>query len=142
MAGIFKIRPTLEQLNERFDHTLAEVLGMRITELGDDYIKATMPVDRRTHQPLGLLHGGASAALAETIGSIASLLCIDTPNTYPVGIEINANHLTSVTSGLVTATARPFKLGRTIHVWSIEIRDEKDTLICVSRLTVMCITKS
>ncbi|MDZ4709481.1 MAG: hotdog fold thioesterase [Saprospiraceae bacterium] len=142
MPEIFKFRPTLEQLNDRFENTLGEVLGIQIIALGEDSITATMPVDRRTHQPLGLLHGGASAALAETLGSIASLLCIDQPNTYPVGIEINANHLTSVSSGFVTATARPFKIGRTLHVWNIEIRNEKEELICISRLTVMLITKS
>lgn len=142
MPEIFKIRPTLEQLNDRFENTMPAHLGIRIVALGDDFLTATMPVDHRTHQPMGLLHGGASAALAETVGSLASILCIDKPNTYPVGIEINANHLTAATSGTVTATAKPVKLGRSIHVWSIEIRNEKEELICISRLTVMLITKS
>ncbi len=137
----FKYIPTIEQLNDRTEHTLAVSLGIRITEIGDHWIKATMPVDHRTHQPMGLLHGGASVALAETLGSIGSLLYIDTPNTYPVGLEINANHLRSVSTGIVTGTATPVKIGRTIHVWSIEIRDETNELVCTSRLTVMLVTK-
>lgn len=137
----FKYIPTIEQLNDRTEHTLAVSLGIRITEIGDHWIKATMPVDHRTHQPMGLLHGGASVALAETLGSIGSLLYIDTPNTYPVGLEINANHLRSVSTGIVTGTATPVKIGRTIHVWSIEIRDETNELVCASRLTVMLVTK-
>lgn len=142
MPDLFKYRPTLEQLNERFENTLAHTLDIKIIELGEDFIRATMPVDHRTQQPMGLLHGGASAALAETLGSIGSLLCSDHPHAHPVGLEINANHLKSVTSGKVTGTASPVRIGRNIHVWNIEIRNDKHELVCVSRLTVMMVTKS
>lgn len=141
MAMTFKYRPSIEDLNERLKGNLGEALGIEITELGDDYLKAKMPIDHRTTQPMGLLHGGASAALAETLGSIGSLLYIDTPNTYPVGIEINANHLKSALSGYVTGTARAIRVGRNIHVWNIDITNENHELICVSRLTVMLITR-
>lgn len=137
----FIIKPTVEQLNERFQGTLGETLGIHITEVGDNFLTASMPVDHRTIQPMGLLHGGASAALAETLGSIGSSLYINKPNTYPVGIEINANHLKSVSSGLVYATAKPIRIGRTVHVWNVEIHNEQNDLICVSRLTVMLIEK-
>ncbi len=109
-------------------------LGIEVTEIGDDFIKATMPVDHRTHQPFGLLHGGASCVLAETLGSIASTLCIDPSKEMAVGVEINANHLRSVRSGHVEGTVRPVHIGRTIHVWNIEIK-AGEKLICVSRLT-------
>lgn len=141
MQYLFKYRPTPEQLNERSPNTLTENLGIRFTEVGDDFLLATMPVDHRTRQPLGLLHGGASAALAETLGSVGSTLFIDTPNTFPVGLELNANHLKAVHSGVVTGKASPIKIGRTIHVWNIEIRNETGELICISRLTVMLINK-
>ena len=141
MAMNFKYKPTPEQLNERSKDNLSEALGIQITEVGDDYIKASMPVDRRTMQPMGLLHGGASAALAETLGSVGSLLYIDAPNTYPVGLEINANHLKSVSSGIVIGTAKAIRIGRTIHVWNIEIHNDQNDLICVSRLTVMLVSK-
>jgi 1,4-dihydroxy-2-naphthoyl-CoA hydrolase len=141
MSATFKFKPTPEEFNERFSGTLGESLGIRIIEVGDDFIKASMPVDHRTKQPIGLLHGGASAALAETLGSLGSTLFIDQLNTYPVGLEINANHLKSVSSGLVIGTAKPVRIGRTVHVWNIEIHNEMQELICVSRLTVMLITK-
>jgi 1,4-dihydroxy-2-naphthoyl-CoA hydrolase len=113
-------------------------LGIELIEVGDDFIKATMPVDHRTKQPMGLLHGGASAALSETMGSIASLLAAGDFGKYSiVGIEINANHLKSAKDGYVTATTKPIKIGRTIHVWDTEIHDLKGELLCVSRLTVM-----
>ena len=117
-------------------NTMGEHLGIQFTELGDDYLKATMPVDHRTHQPYGLLHGGASAALAETLGSVASALVIDTDKWMCVGIEINANHVRSVRSGLVTGTCTPLHIGATTHVWDIHIHDERNKLVCVSRLTV------
>jgi 1,4-dihydroxy-2-naphthoyl-CoA hydrolase len=123
-----------------FEHwrknTLSEHIDIRFIELGDDYVKASMPVDHRTHQPYGLLHGGASAALAETLGSIASALVIDREKFMCVGIEINANHIRSARSGLVIGTCTPLHLGSTTHVWDIRIRDEQMKLICVSRLTV------
>ena len=115
-------------------------LGIRVTEIGPDFLRATMPVNERTHQPFGVLHGGASVALAETAGSVAAMLCVD-PNYLVLGQDINANHLRSISSGLVVATARPFHLGRSSHVWHIEIRDEQERLVCVSRLTMAVVER-
>ncbi|HXB07757.1 MAG TPA: hotdog fold thioesterase [Puia sp.] len=123
-------------------NTMADFLGIRFTEIGEDYLKGTMPVDQRTKQPYGLLHGGASAVLAETLGSIASHLVIDSSKYNCVGIEINANHLRGVREGLVTGIARPLHTGKTTHVWDIKIVDEREKLICVSRLTVAIIAKT
>lgn len=115
---------------------------MEFTEIGDDYLKARMPVDKRTVQPLGLLHGGANVVLAETLGSVASLLCLeDTNKQAPVGVEINANHLRSVSKGFVTGTVRAVKVGRRLHVWNIEIHDEEGRLTCVSRITVAVVER-
>jgi 1,4-dihydroxy-2-naphthoyl-CoA hydrolase len=119
--------------------TMGTHLGMEWVELGDDYVKMSMPVDERTKQPYGLLHGGASCALAETIGSVASFLVIDSSKYGCVGLEINANHLRSAKKGLVIATAKPLHIGRTTHVWDIKIHDEEERLVCVSRLTVAII---
>lgn len=116
--------------------SMAEHLGMCFSEIGDSYLKATMPVDHRTKQPYGLLHGGASVALAETLGSVASALVIDPSASLCVGLEINANHIRSVKEGFVTGTATPIHLGSSTHVWEIKIHDEKGKLICISRLTV------
>jgi 1,4-dihydroxy-2-naphthoyl-CoA hydrolase len=116
--------------------TLGSHIGIRFTEVGPGFLRATMPVDARTHQPYGLLHGGASAALAETLGSVGSALVVDRTRYYVVGLEINANHIRSVKSGLVTGTATPIHLGRSTHVWDIRITDEENKLICISRLTV------
>ena len=116
-------------------------LGIRFTEVGPDFLRATMPVDERTRQPFGLLHGGASVTLAETVGSIASMLCVDMERYLCVGQEINANHLRGVASGSVTASVRPFHLGNRSHVWHIEIRDERDNLVCVSRLTMAVVER-
>ena len=121
--------------------TIAEILDIRFTEVGADFIKATMPVDHRTHQPYGLLHGGASCVLAETLGSIASAKVIDPEKFICVGIEINANHIRSVRSGLVTGITTPIHIGASTHVWDIKIYDERDKLICVSRLTVAILKK-
>ena len=138
---IWKQQFTPDGLNKLIRSTLAEHLDIKFTESGNDFLKATMPVDKRTVQPLGLLHGGASSALAETIGSVASVMCLDDfPKHSSVGVEINANHLRKVTSGVVTATARPVRLGRKIHVWNIDIHDEPGNLICVSRLTCMIVS--
>ena len=133
---IWRIQATPEQLIERASNTLAEHLGIRVTEIGPDYLRATMPVNSHTHQPHGILHGGASVALAETVGSLAANLCVDVTKYVCVGQEINANHVRSVASGLVTGTARPYHVGGRSHVWGIEIRDENDRLVCVSRLTM------
>lgn len=126
----------ISAVNELSKNTMAETLDIQFIEIGDDYIKATMPVSPVTHQPYGLLHGGASAALAETIGSVASSLCIDPEEQICVGIEINCNHIRGKRSGFVTGTATPLHIGKTTHVWDIKITDEKDKLICASRLTV------
>lgn len=134
---IWKHPVNLSVLNTMGKNTLSEHLSMEFVDAGDDYITARMPVDHRTHQPMGLLHGGASVALAETLGSIAAMLCIEDVAQYmPVGVEINANHISSAKSGWVYGTVRPFKVGRTLHVWHIEIKDEKEKLICVSRITI------
>jgi 1,4-dihydroxy-2-naphthoyl-CoA hydrolase len=120
---------------------MAEVLGIKFTAIGDDYICASMPVNHNTQQPYGLLHGGASAALAETIGSVASWLCIDQEKEICTGIEINCNHVRGKKSGIVTARAEALHVGAKTHVWDIKIRDEKEKLICVSRLTVAILKK-
>ncbi len=127
---------TIDDLAVHSRNTLVEHLGIRITEIGPDFLRGTLPVDRRTHQTMGILHGGASAALAETLGSIAGNLCVDTQRHVCVGQEINANHLRPVASGEVTGTARPLHIGQRTQVWQIEIRDQRERLVCVSRLTL------
>lgn len=127
---------TLLQLQSLGKGTMSEHIGIVWTEMGEDYIKAAMPVDHRTIQPYGLLHGGASCVLAETIGSVASAMVTDRDKYYCVGLEINANHIRSARKGLVTGTAIPLHLGTTTHVWDIRIHDEEEKLVCVSRLTV------
>ncbi|MFN0081947.1 MAG: hotdog fold thioesterase [Ferruginibacter sp.] len=117
-------------------NTMGTHLGMQWVEVGADYLKMSMPVDERTKQPYGLLHGGASCALAETVGSVASYYVLDPAKFICVGLEINANHIRSAREGLVIATATRLHLGSSTHVWDIKIHDEKHMLICVSRLTV------
>lgn len=117
-------------------NTMSEHIGIEFTELGQDFIKARMPVDHRTNQPYGLLHGGASAVLAETLGSIGSALVVDHSKFFCVGLEINANHIRSAKQGFVTGIATPLNLGRQIHVWDIKIYNEENKLTCISRLTV------
>lgn len=134
--SIWKTPPDPAALTDLLDDTLGQHLDMRIEAWDDDSLTASMVVDRRTHQPMGLLHGGASVALAETVGSIASMLCVDRARYYCVGQEINANHLRGVRSGRVTAVARPLHLGRSSHVWDIRLSDDEGRLTCVSRLTV------
>jgi 1,4-dihydroxy-2-naphthoyl-CoA hydrolase len=130
------------ELLERFSRgTLAERIGIRITEVGPDYLRATLPVTPDVHQPYGVLHGGASVALAETVGSVAANLCVDTQRLACFGQEINANHLRSVSSGVVTATARPHHIGSRSQVWGIEIRDERGRLVCISRLTMAIVPR-
>jgi 1,4-dihydroxy-2-naphthoyl-CoA hydrolase len=119
--------------------TLLTHLGIEMLESGPDFVRGRMPVDARTHQPFGLLHGGASVVLAESLASIGSAAIIDLGKNLCVGLEINANHLRGVKSGWVTGTARPLHLGRTTHVWDIRIVDEADKLVCVSRCTVAII---
>lgn len=132
---------SIEELSALGKRTMAETLDIRFTETGKDFIKATMPVDHRTHQPYGLLHGGASCVLAETLGSIASAHVIDPEKFICVGIEINANHIRSVRSGLVTGITTPIHIGASTHVWDIKIYDEREKLICISRLTVAILKK-
>jgi len=139
--SIWRVHSTPEQLTERGSRSMPGYLGVRFTEIGPDFLRATMPVNERTHQPFGLLHGGASVALAETVGSLASTLCVDDRQYLAVGQEINANHLRGKSSGTVTATARPFHLGKGSHVWHIEIRDEEERLVCVSRLTMAIVER-
>jgi 1,4-dihydroxy-2-naphthoyl-CoA hydrolase len=139
--SIWRVAATPEQLTERGSRSMPGFLGIRFTEVGADYLRAAMPVNERTLQPFGLLHGGASVALAETVGSVASTLCVDGEQFMVVGQEINANHLRGQSSGAVTATARPFHIGRSSHVWHIEIRDERERLVCVSRLTIAVVER-
>ena len=140
---IWKQPYTLEAINALGRHTLVEQLNIEFIEVGDDYIVARMPVDYRTVQPMRILHGGASVALAESMGSVAGVLCLDDLATHTiVGVEINANHLRSVPEGgTVYAKASPIRLGRRIQVWNIEIRDGQERLTCVSRLTIMVVEK-
>lgn len=130
-----------EKVEQMGKNTMVEHLGIEITDHGEDYICGRMPVDHRTHQPLGLLHGGASVVLAETLGSVASMLLIDQNTQICVGIEINANHIKSIRNGFVTGKATPIHLGKKTHVWDIRITSETGDLICVSRLTLAIIDK-
>lgn len=137
-SSLFRGRPTLEQLNALSRDTAMEPLGIVFSEIGPDYLRATMPVDARTRQPYGLLHGGASVLLAETLGSSAGNLCVPEGRVC-VGIEINANHLRAVRSGIVTGTARALHVGGRTQVWEIRIEDESAQLVCISRLTLAVI---
>src|ERR1700692_453560 len=138
---IWKSPRSVEELNSSGAGTMVEHLGMRFTEISDDFIRGTMPVDARTRQPYGLLHGGASVALSETLGSTGATLCVDTKEYQCVGQEINANHVRAARAGLVIGTARPVHVGRHSHVWSIEIVNEAGKLVCISRLTVAVIRR-
>ena len=137
---MFRIPPDLAQLNAHSRGTLGENLGIEFTEAGDDFLRGRMPVDQRTKQPFGLLHGGASVALAETLGSLGGWMCLADEASYCVGLEINANHLKAIRSGEVIGTARALHLGRSTQVWEIRIEDSDANLICVSRLTLAVIT--
>ncbi len=137
---IWKQETTLDFLNSMGKDSLGEHLGIEFTEIGDDYLVAKMPVDHRTKQPFGILHGGASVVLAETLGSVASTLCIpDMTQQTAVGLEINANHLRSVRKGFVYGKVTPIRVGRSVHVWNIEISDDTGRLSAISRLTTMII---
>ncbi len=140
---LWKQAPDLDELQRSMQGTLLEHLGLTIDGIGDDWISVRMPVDHRSIQPYGILHGGASVALAESLGSLASLLCIENTSTHtPVGVEINANHLRPVPNGqFVIGTLSPVRIGRRMHVWNIEIRDPEDRLVCVSRLTIMIVER-
>jgi 1,4-dihydroxy-2-naphthoyl-CoA hydrolase len=133
---------TLEDIQGYSRGSMVEHLDLRFTEIGADFLRATLPVDSRTTQPFGLLHGGASAVLAETLGSVAATHCVDMSRFYCVGLEINANHIRSARSGRVTGTARPVHIGSRSQVWEVRIEDDKGRLTCVSRLTVMVLAGS
>lgn len=132
---IWHERPTVEGLNEFSRRDMASRLGMEYTLVGDDFLEARLPVDERTVQPYGLLHGGVSCVVAESMGSLASGLCVDPETHYCVGVDINASHLRPATGGHVHARTRPFRIGRRNQVWETRIRDDADRLICVARLT-------
>lgn len=132
---------TLEVINTQFNINISKHLGIEYTLIGEDFLCGKMPVDERTKQPLGLLHGGASVVLAESLGSLASNLCVDREKQYCVGIEVNANHLKSATSGYVYGKALALHIGKRTHVWEIKIINEAQELVCVSRLTVAVMDK-
>ena len=134
--AIWFAEPTVAAVNAFSKDTLAEHLGIEITTVGDDFITARMPVDQRTAQPYGLLHGGASVSLAETLGSIAATLCVNSAEKICVGLEINANHVRAARAGYVYGTVRPIHIGGSTHIWQTQIYDEKARLVCISRLTV------
>jgi 1,4-dihydroxy-2-naphthoyl-CoA hydrolase len=139
--SIWRSLRTVEELNANREGTLVYHLGMLFSEIGDDFIRGTMPVDARTVQPYGLLHGGASVALAETLGSTGAAMSVDADEYQVVGQEINANHVRAARSGLVTGTARAVHLGGRTHVWSIEIVNDAQKLVCISRLTMAVIKR-
>jgi 1,4-dihydroxy-2-naphthoyl-CoA hydrolase len=139
--SIWRSLRTLEELNGNRDSTLIANLGILFTEIGGDFVRGTMPVDARTVQPYGLLHGGASVALAETLGSMGATMCVDAAEYQVVGQEINANHVRAARSGLVTGTARAVHLGGRTHVWSIDIVNDAQKLVCISRITMAVIKR-
>jgi 1,4-dihydroxy-2-naphthoyl-CoA hydrolase len=139
---IWQTEINLDIINARGKNTMIEHLGIEFIELGDDYVVARMPVDYRTKQPIGIMHGGASCVLAETAGSLAANFCVDIKTHYCVGLDINTNHIRSAREGFVYGTAKPFHLGRTTQVWSIEIVDDQKKLISVNRLTMAVLTRS
>jgi 1,4-dihydroxy-2-naphthoyl-CoA hydrolase len=134
--SIWKQDIDLEHINSWRANTMLESLDIRVTAAGDDWLQGTMPVDHRTHQPYGLLHGGASVALAETLGSVAAMLTLDPARERAVGLDINANHMRGVREGIVTGTAKALHLGRSTQVWEIRIENEAGQLVCMSRLTM------
>jgi 1,4-dihydroxy-2-naphthoyl-CoA hydrolase len=131
---------TPAMLNDRPRNHIGALLGIEFTEIGDDFICATMPVDERTHQPAGILHGGASVVLAETLGSIASYMCIDPEKYYAVGLEVNANHIRPVSAGFVKGICRPIHIGGKTQIWEIKMYNDKGKMNCISRLTVAVLT--
>lgn len=138
---IFNRNVTLEDLNGLTSGTMVAHLGIEFTAVGDDYLEARMPVDHRTIQPLGMLHGGASVALAETLGSVAATCCIDVTTHFVVGLEINANHIRSVRDGYVTGRTTPIHIGKKTHVWEIRITNKAGELVCLSRITIAILEK-
>ncbi len=141
MPSIFSPEVTPDRINAMHKGNMLEHIGIVCTEVGEDYIVATMPVDHRTKQPYGLLHGGASVVLAETLGSIGAHCTIDSSKQYAVGLDINANHIRSAKSGIVTGISRPIHIGRKTQVWEIKIHDENQKLTCISRITMAIVEK-
>lgn len=138
---IWKMPITLDDINNRSKNTAAMHLGIEFTEIGDDYLVATLPITEKVMQPLGLLHGGISVALAETVASSAANYCVDQDDYYCVGLEINANHIRSVSHGVVRATATPVHIGKSTHVWQIHIKNDLDKICCISRITMAVISR-
>ena len=136
---IWNKKYTIDELQHFCENTMVANLGIEFLEIGDDFLKAQMPVDTRTIQPIGILHGGASVALAETIGSVAAHMTTNPEKYLSVGLEINANHIKSIKQGYVIGTGRPLHLGRKTQVWQIEINDQNNSLISISRLTIAII---
>jgi 1,4-dihydroxy-2-naphthoyl-CoA hydrolase len=139
--SIFNPHTTVGQLNKLSPNTMLANLGIEFTHIGENFIEAKMPVDARTRQPFGLLHGGASVALAETLGSVAAWCCIDGEKQYCVGLDINANHIKGLKEGLVTGRVSPLHIGKKTHVWEIKITDESGALVCISRITMAILDK-
>lgn len=139
---IWQTEITLEIITARNNNTMMQHLGIEFVEIGDDYLSARMPVDHRTKQPYGIMHGGASCVLAETVGSTAANFCVDPQKFYCVGLDINTNHIRAVQSGYVIATTKPFHIGKSTQVWSIEIINEDNKLISINRLTMAVLSKT
>jgi 1,4-dihydroxy-2-naphthoyl-CoA hydrolase len=142
MSIWYKKDLSLEDLTLRNKKTMSDFLDIEFIEIGEDYITAKMPVDDRTRQPVGIMHGGASCVLAETVGSIAANFCVDLAKYYCVGLDINTNHIRSIREGFVYATAKPFHIGRTTHVWGINIVNDQQQMISVNRLTMTVLTRT
>lgn len=141
MSSLWFSEPDLNEINNRHTRHIGALIGIEFTEIGNDFIKARMPVDARTHQPFGILHGGASLVLAESLGSVASSLIIDPEKFMAVGLEVNANHLRPVKSGYVTGICTPIHIGGKTHVWDIKMYDDRGKLNCISRLTVAIVAR-
>ncbi len=139
--AIWKTPFDLKDLETRGKNTMVEFLGIEMVEVGDDFLKARMPVDHRTKQPIGIMHGGASCVLAESVGSVAANYCVDLTRRYCVGLEINTNHIRQATEGFVIGTARPYHIGKRTQVWEIEIRHESGYLVSINRLTMMVLER-
>ena len=139
--SIWFAKPDLDMINRFGQNTLVAHLDIRFIEAGENFLKATMPVDHRTHQPMGILHGGASVVLSETLASTGAVLCVDTDFQYCVGLEINANHIRSVRTGTITGICQPVHLGRTTQIWETRMSDDKDRLTCISRATIAVLTR-
>ena len=137
--SIWQAHVNLEEVNSFARDSMIEHLGIEFVEAGPDFLRGTMPVDHRTVQPFGILHGGASVVLAETLGSMAANLCVDNETEICVGLDISANHVRQVVDGVVTGTARPLHIGRKTHIWEIKIENESGDLVCVSRLTMIVV---